>query len=128
LDTDLPVDERLIIDEMNSCVREVIDSLPEDYRAAIVLHDLEGQSAKETAEVVGCSVATAKIRIRAKGAVSRTAPSWVVSAISSIGTHHQVAISRTRSVELDKRRVGADTRQFRKFGAHAVGAGIPGNR
>ncbi len=62
-DTDRLVDQRLVIDEMNSCVREVIDSLPEDYRAAIVLHDLEGLSAIETAEVSGCSVATAKIRI-----------------------------------------------------------------
>jgi RNA polymerase sigma-70 factor (ECF subfamily) len=34
--------ERLIIDEMNSCVRQEIDSLPEDYRAALILHDLEG--------------------------------------------------------------------------------------
>ncbi len=62
-DTDRLVDQRLVIDEMNSCVREVIDSLPEDYRAAIVLHDLEGLTAIETAEVCGCSVATAKIRI-----------------------------------------------------------------
>jgi len=62
-DADRSVDQRLVIDEMNTCVREVIDSLPEDYRAAIVLHDLEGLSAIETAEVCGCSVATAKIRI-----------------------------------------------------------------
>jgi RNA polymerase sigma-70 factor (ECF subfamily) len=62
-DADRSVDQRLVIDEMNSCVREVIDSLPEDYRAAIVLHDLEGLTAVETAEVSGCSVATAKIRI-----------------------------------------------------------------
>lgn len=62
-DADRSVDERLVIDEMNSCVRDVIDSLPEDYRAAIVLHDLEGMSAIETAGVSGCSVATAKIRI-----------------------------------------------------------------
>jgi len=62
-DGDRSVDERLVVDEMNSCVRQVIDSLPEDYRAAIVLHDLEGMSAIETAEVSGCSVATAKIRI-----------------------------------------------------------------
>jgi RNA polymerase sigma-70 factor (ECF subfamily) len=44
-------------------VREVIDSLPEDYRTALVLHDLEGQTAVQTAEIVGCSLATAKIRI-----------------------------------------------------------------
>lgn len=57
-----PGDE-LIIDEMNSCVREVIESLPHDYRAAIVLHDLQGLSTEETAEVCDCSVAAAKIRI-----------------------------------------------------------------
>ena len=60
---DAEIDQRLVIDEMNSCVREVIDSLPEDYRMALVLHDLEGQTAAQTAEIVGCSLATAKIRI-----------------------------------------------------------------
>jgi RNA polymerase sigma-70 factor (ECF subfamily) len=55
--------ERLVIDEMNACLREEIDRLPESYRAAILLHDLEGLSAAQTAEVVGCSFATAKIRI-----------------------------------------------------------------
>lgn len=62
-DSELDVGEQIVIDEMNSCVREVIDSLPEDYRAALVLHDLEGMTAAATAEVIGCSVATAKIRI-----------------------------------------------------------------
>lgn len=66
--TDAEVDQRLVIDEMNSCVREVIDSLPEDYRTALVLHDLEGQTAAQVAEIAGCSLATAKIRIhRARG-------------------------------------------------------------
>jgi len=55
--------ERLVLDEMNTCLREEIDRLPESYRAAILLHDLEGLSAGETAEIVGCSLATAKIRI-----------------------------------------------------------------
>jgi len=63
VDHDLAVDQRIAIDEMNACVRQVIDSLPEDYRAALVLHDLEGLSAAQTAEVCGLSVATAKIRI-----------------------------------------------------------------
>ncbi len=62
-DPDITVDERLVIDEMSACVRQVIDSLPEDYRAALVLHDLEGLTAGQTAEVCGCSVATAKIRV-----------------------------------------------------------------
>ena len=60
---EVEIEQKLVVDEMSSCVREVIDSLPEDYRAAIVLHDLEGQTAANVAEIVGCSVATAKIRI-----------------------------------------------------------------
>lgn len=63
VDRDLTVDQRLIIDEMNACVRQVIDSLPADYRAALVLHELEGLTAAQTAEVCGCSLPTAKIRI-----------------------------------------------------------------
>ncbi|MCP3985850.1 MAG: RNA polymerase sigma factor [bacterium] len=59
----LDVDRPLIVGEMNDCIRNVIDSLPGDYRAALVLHDLEGHSAKEVAEIVGCSLPTAKIRI-----------------------------------------------------------------
>jgi RNA polymerase sigma-70 factor, ECF subfamily len=57
------IDQRLVADEMNACVREVIDSLPEDYRAALVLHELECLTAEQVAEVLGSSVATAKIRI-----------------------------------------------------------------
>jgi RNA polymerase sigma-70 factor (ECF subfamily) len=62
-DSEMDVEGRLVIDEMNSCVREVIGSLPEDYRAALVLHDLQGLTAAATAEACGCSLATAKIRI-----------------------------------------------------------------
>ncbi len=57
------IDERLIVDEMNSCVRGVIDGLPADYRTALVLHDIEGLTAAETARVCSCSLETAKIRI-----------------------------------------------------------------
>ncbi|HSP14773.1 MAG TPA: RNA polymerase sigma factor [Thermoanaerobaculia bacterium] len=62
-DSERRVEERLVIDEMNACVRQVIDSLPEDYRAALVLHDLEGLTAAQTAEISGCALPTAKIRI-----------------------------------------------------------------
>lgn len=62
-DPERALDEGLVIDEMNHCVRQVIDSLPENYRASIVLHDLEGMSAQETADICGCTLATAKIRI-----------------------------------------------------------------
>lgn len=70
---ELDTDERLVVDEMNACVREVIDTLPEDYRAAIVLHDLQGLTARETAEICGCTLATAKIRIHRARAKLREA-------------------------------------------------------
>lgn len=60
---DPDIDERLIEDEMSQCVRQVIDSLPANYRAALILHDLEGLSAEQTARICACSVANAKIRI-----------------------------------------------------------------
>lgn len=62
-DLDPSIHERLVVSEMNACVRQVIDSLPSDFRTALVLHDLEGMSAKEVASICGCSLATAKIRI-----------------------------------------------------------------
>ncbi|MDH3216983.1 MAG: RNA polymerase sigma factor [Candidatus Krumholzibacteria bacterium] len=71
-DLESGIDERMVIDEMNSCVRDVVDSLPEDYRAALVLHDIEGLSTAATAEASGCSLATAKIRIhRARARLKR---------------------------------------------------------
>jgi RNA polymerase sigma-70 factor, ECF subfamily len=57
------IGERLVIAEMSACVRQVIDSLPVDYRTALVLHDLEGLSAEQVAGICGCSTALAKIRI-----------------------------------------------------------------
>ena len=63
VDPDRALDERMVIGEMNECIRQVIDSLPETYRAALILHDLEGLSAEQTAEICECSLATAKIRI-----------------------------------------------------------------
>lgn len=57
------IEERAVVDEMNRCVRQVIDSLPDAYRAALILHDLEELSLEQTAEICACSLATAKIRI-----------------------------------------------------------------
>ncbi len=61
--SDPEIDDQLVVDEMSTCVRGVIDGLPGDYRTALVLHDLEGMTAAQVAEVANCSLATAKIRI-----------------------------------------------------------------
>lgn len=60
---DPDIGDRLVIDEMSACVRGVIDGLPGAFRTALVLHDLEGLTAAQVAEVASCSLATAKIRI-----------------------------------------------------------------
>lgn len=57
------VDQKLDSHKMNACIREVIDSLPEDYRAALVLYDLEELTARQVAEICDIPLSTAKIRI-----------------------------------------------------------------
>lgn len=65
--SDVDEEDRLVLDEMNDCVREVIDGLPPDYRAALILFNLQGKSVADTAQILDVSVAAAKVRIhRAK--------------------------------------------------------------
>ncbi|MHC4945522.1 MAG: RNA polymerase sigma factor, partial [Planctomycetota bacterium] len=64
---DIDEEDRLVLDEMNQCIRDVINSLPPDYRAALVLYNLEGKSIADISKICDISIATAKIRIhRAK--------------------------------------------------------------
>jgi RNA polymerase sigma-70 factor (ECF subfamily) len=59
-----PVSDRLVIrKEMSDCVNEFIDNLPPDYRAVIVLSDLEGFANKEIVEILGITLDNVKIRL-----------------------------------------------------------------
>lgn len=59
--------------EMSECVQSYLAALPDDYRVAILLHDAYGLSNPEIAELLGCSVATAKIRVhRARARLRET--------------------------------------------------------
>lgn len=58
-----PPDERVIRGEMNACIREVIETLPANYRTCIILSELEDLSDAEIAEVLGLSLQAAKIRL-----------------------------------------------------------------
>lgn len=49
--------------EMSACVQGYLAALPDDYRIAILLHDAHGLSNPEIAGLLGCSLATAKIRV-----------------------------------------------------------------
>jgi RNA polymerase sigma-70 factor (ECF subfamily) len=65
--SNLDEEDDLVLVEMNQCVRDVIDSLPPNYRAPLVLHALDGKSMAEVAEVCDISVTAAKVRVhRAK--------------------------------------------------------------
>jgi RNA polymerase sigma-70 factor (ECF subfamily) len=49
--------------EMSTCVRDYIEALPESYRAVILLHDVQGLTNPEIAEMLDVSLATVKIRL-----------------------------------------------------------------
>jgi RNA polymerase sigma-70 factor (ECF subfamily) len=57
-----PEDE-LLSNETRDAVRRMIASLPERYRAVLLLRDLEELSNEETAEILGDSVASVKSRL-----------------------------------------------------------------
>lgn len=64
---------RVIRDEMNACIREVISGLPENYRTVIILGDLEGFSDREIAQILRLSLRNAKIRLHRARAQLRKA-------------------------------------------------------
>lgn len=57
------VEETAIRAEMNACIREFIERLPESYRTVIVLSELEGFSNPEVAAVLDVSLEAVKIRL-----------------------------------------------------------------
>jgi RNA polymerase sigma-70 factor, ECF subfamily len=59
--------------EMSACVQGYLAVLPDDYRIAILLHDVHGLTNPEIAGLLGCSLATAKIRVhRARARLRET--------------------------------------------------------
>jgi RNA polymerase sigma-70 factor (ECF subfamily) len=57
------VEAIVIREEMNQCVREFVHRLPENYRAVMVLSELEGFKNSEIGEILGVSLDTVKIRL-----------------------------------------------------------------
>lgn len=49
--------------DLRQKVRKCLDRLPMTYKGALVLHDLEGLSCEQTAEIMGCPNPTARWRI-----------------------------------------------------------------
>ena len=49
--------------EMSACIQRYVLNLPIDFRTVILLHDLEGLTAAEIAEMLDISLANAKVRL-----------------------------------------------------------------
>ena len=64
-DSDVPSspEQLAACSEMSACVQELVQCLPPDHRAVLVLKDLQGLKNREIAEVLDCSLATVKIRL-----------------------------------------------------------------
>lgn len=56
-------EHQAIRNEMNACIREVVDGLPANYRAVLILSDLEGFTPAEVAARLGLGLEAAKIRL-----------------------------------------------------------------
>jgi RNA polymerase sigma-70 factor (ECF subfamily) len=56
-------EQRVIRKEMSGCIREMIERLPENYRAVIVLSELGERKDSEIADILGLSLHTVKIRL-----------------------------------------------------------------
>jgi RNA polymerase sigma-70 factor (ECF subfamily) len=57
------IEEALERSEMSECIQSYLQDLADDYRVAILLHDVHGLTNPEVASLVGCSLPTAKIRV-----------------------------------------------------------------
>jgi RNA polymerase sigma-70 factor (ECF subfamily) len=66
------VEQQLIRKEMNDCIRNFVEKLPENYKTVLVLSELEGLQNQEIAEILGLTLDTVKIRLhRARGKLKK---------------------------------------------------------
>jgi RNA polymerase sigma-70 factor (ECF subfamily) len=60
---ELSAEREAIRNEMNECIREFVDKLPENYRTVIILNELKDLKNQEIAEILGISLDAVKIRL-----------------------------------------------------------------
>jgi RNA polymerase sigma-70 factor (ECF subfamily) len=59
-----PAPEGLLMrKEMNQCILKLLEKLPENYRAVVVLKEMEGFTSREISEILGLSLDTVKMRL-----------------------------------------------------------------
>ena len=67
-DNSLKPDEQSLVQELDQVIKKAMAQLPEQFRTAIVLRELQGLSYEEIAVSIGCELGTVKSRIaRARG-------------------------------------------------------------
>jgi RNA polymerase sigma-70 factor (ECF subfamily) len=57
------VEQQVYRKEMNGCVQDYINHLPDAYRTVLILSEFEGLNNNEIAEIVGVTLNTVKIRL-----------------------------------------------------------------
>jgi len=57
------IEQQLIREEMNDCIRGYIEKLPQNYRIALILSEFEGLHNNEIAGILGVTLGTVKIRL-----------------------------------------------------------------
>ena len=67
-----PKEEKSIIKELSSCLEPMVKELPDKYRTAIQLSEIEGKTQKEVAEKEGISLSGAKSRVQRGRAILKT--------------------------------------------------------
>ena len=60
---ELSAEREAIRAEMNECIREFVDNLPENYRTVIILSELKDLKNQEIAEILDISLEAVKIRL-----------------------------------------------------------------
>ena len=61
--TSLSAEREAVRNEMNECICEYVDKLPEDYRAVVILSELKDLQNQQIADILGISLETVKIRL-----------------------------------------------------------------
>ncbi len=79
------VDERALQGELRQALTDAIEALPPDYRAALVLHDVEGVPEPDIAEALGISLPGVKSRVHRSRLFVRKRLSEYLKAVSSPG-------------------------------------------
>ena len=68
----LSADQLIRRDAVRDIVRDALEQLPDPYRTALILRDIEGYSTADTADLLGVSVSAVKVRLhRARKALKR---------------------------------------------------------